>query len=360
MIGRTDSSTNSAPRRLSSESKAQAIGELKRRGKEEWGPSYYSQVAPEQLCLLAGRPRAVQYGALISWLKRLGQEGRADPSGAVELVAHLLASPPETVTEALDPSDLARAKARPRARRGASEAEVFAINCPSVIHDHRFVVLGELPGSDLYPVVLLQPLDGDGYWYPQVARHNPLRTGRCFACFVRLGNPGGIWHTKKPPLDAKVRVVALKKKWDLEKTHRLSEDELAQVLDSLCVVAQDDTLVSRVSIEPLQPTLQDAGRFLAEPLKLQPLPAETCVAPLKLDWQGGAAYIEIREGLGDRLLFHGTAAPGAVLTLRGRSHSMPTDDVIFELMEPGRYRVRLYPAASSFVEPLHEWWLEIT
>ena len=358
MNERTDPSTNSPARRLKSEAKAKAIGELKRQGKDAWGPSYYSQMAPDELCALAGRSRAVQYGALISWLKRLGQSDRADPSGALELVAHLIGTSRDEVSMALGPVDDATPQSRRRAPSRLIDADAFAVNCPSVIHDHRFVVLGELPASDLYPVVLLQPLDGSGYWYPQVARHNPLRAGRCFVSSVRLGNPGGIWHTKKPPLDAKVRVVALKKKWDLEKTHRMHEAEIASILDELCVVAQKDTLVSRVSFQPLEPTLRDAGRFEAEPLKIRLPQAETCVAPLKLDWQGGAAYIEIREGHGDRLLFQGTAAPGAVLTVRGRSH--PPPHAIFELAEPGRYRVRLYPAASSFVEPLHEWWLDVS
>jgi hypothetical protein len=34
--------------------------------------------------------------------------------------------------------------------------------------------------------------------------------------------------------------------------------------------------------------------------------------------------------------------------------------VVFELEGPGRYRLRLYPAASSFVDPPYEWWLDVT
>ncbi len=348
-------------RGLAAPAKHRAIEALKRRGREAWGASYYSQMAPPELCRLAGRSKEVQFGALIGWLKRLGNPNRSDPGCAFELVAHLLGGSPDddeliTTTPTLG-TRLPSVRGAPRT---PSAAGVFEVNCPSVVHDHRFVVLGELPSDHLHPAVLIHPEDGTGLWYPQVARHNPLRAGRAFSCFVRLGNPGGIWHTKKLPLDAKVRVLALENGWRPEWSGRLDDNELARRLKELVVVAEKDCFVSRASIELLEPTLRDHGKFEADPLVFAEPKAQTCVAPLTFAWKGGAAYIEIREGNGDRLVYGGTAAPGATLAVRGGKAAPPGATVVFELDTPGRYRLRLYPAVWSFVDSPYEWWLDIS
>lgn len=356
-----DSSSDDAPRRLTAEARARAIEELKRRGKESWGATYYSQMAPPDLCRLAGRPRPVQYGALISWVKRLGGPGRSHPSGAIDLVAHLVGASPEDVVVLGSPGesdDVAPTPLR-RSQGGATRDGDLVVNCPSVVHDHRFVVVGELPDEDLFPAVLLQPLDGSGYWYPQVAQHNPLRAGRAFACLVRLGNPSGIWHTKKPPLDARVRVVALRKKWERQRAERMQDDVLGRRLSELGLVAEKEASVSRVAVDLLEPTLTDRGRFAQAPLRLEEPRAESCVSPLRLEWRGGAAHIEIREGKGDRVVFQGTAAPGATLTVRGGQAPVDDADVLFQLDQAGPYRLRLYPTVWSFVDPPYEWWLDI-
>jgi len=343
-------------RALSVAAQHRAIEELKRRGREAWGATYYSQMAPLDVCRLAGRPREVQYGALIGWIKRLGKPDRSDPQHAIEFVAHLLGLSPDD--EAL--TTTAPSSGTEGSRRVSSSDEVFPVNCPSVVHDHRFVVLGELPRPNLHPVVILQPHDGTGFWYPQVARHNPLKAGRAFSCFARLGNPGGIWHTKKLPLDATVRVLALRKEWRADWSARLGEAELAQRLEALGVVAEKECFVSRASVELLEPTLRDRGRFEGQPLSFHEPRAETCVAPVTIEWKGGAAYVEIREGSGDKLLYAGTAASGACLVVRGGKAPPPDANVILELDQPGQFRMRLYPAVWSFVDPPYEWWLNIT
>jgi hypothetical protein len=333
-----------------------AIEELKRRGRKAWGATYYSQMAPLELCRLSGRPREVQYGALIGWIKRMGKADRSDPAHAIEFVAHLLGvSPDDEELTTTAPS----AKARALGRVSAVD-EAFSVNCPSVVHDHRFVVLGELPRASLHPVVILKPHDGTGLWYPQVARHNPLRAGRAFSCFARLGNPGGIWHTKKLPLDATVRVLALAKEWKADWSARMGEGEIAERLERLGVVAEKECFVSRASVELLEPTLRDHGRYEEKPLSFHEPRAERCVAPLKVEWKGGAAYIEVREGAGDRLVYRGTAASGVCLVVRGRKAPVPNASVVVELEQTGRYRMRLYPAVWSFVDPPYEWWLDIT
>lgn len=338
-----------------------AIDELKQRGRQAWGATYYSQMAPLDLCKMAGRPREVQYGALISWLKRLGNGSRPDPAHAIEFVAHLLGvSPDEDELTTTVPS----ARLRTTPERGSQRTEpsdgALEVNCPSVVHDHRFVVLGELPREKLHVAVLLQPQDGTELWYPQVARHNPLRAGRAFCCFVRLGNPGGIWHTKKLPLDARIRVLALEKEWRADWSRRLGEAELSRTLAELGVVAEKEAFVSRASIELTEPTLHDHGRFEARALVFDEPRSQSCVSPVTLRWKGGAAYIEVREGVGDRLLHRGTAASGATLVVCGGKPAPPTATAVFELGEPGQYRLRLYPAVCSFVDPQYEWWLDIT
>lgn len=349
-----------AERWLTAAARSQAIEELKRRGREAWGATYYSQMAPLELCKLAGRPGEVQYGALIGWLKRLGKANRSDPPRAIEFVAHVLGlSPDDPRLTAMEPVVRPGAVLQRDARRSDSSDESLEVNCPSVVHDHRFVVLGELPRENLHPLVILQPQDGTGFWYPQIGRHNPLRAGRAFSCFVRLGNPGGIWHTKKLPLDAKLRVLALDKEWRADSSERVNEAELAQRLAELGVVAEKEAFVSRASIELLEPTLRDHGSFADSPLLFDEPRVKTCVAPVTLDWKGGAAYVEIREGVGDRLLYGATAAPGATLVVRGGKAPPETASVIFELEKPGPYRVRLHPAVWSFVDPPYEWWLEI-
>lgn len=348
-------------RGLTDAARDRAIEELKRRGRAAWGVTYYSQLAPPDLCALAGRPRPVQYGALIGWLKRRGGPGRGDPACAFALVAHLLGLAPdddEMVATAPPP------RARRAPRRGARSADgadaAFEVSCPSLVHDHRFVLVGELPRVELHPAVLLQPQDATGLWYPQVARHNPLRAGRAFSCFVRLGNPGGLWHTKRLPLDARIRVLALEREWRVDWSARMNEADLAQRLAGLGLVAERELFVSRASVELLEPSLRDHGRFAEEPLRFEEPHAETCVAPVTLDWKGGAAYLEIREGHGDRLVFGGTAASGATIVLGGGRPAPPEANVICELAVPGRYRLRLYPAVWSFVDPPYEWWLTLT
>ncbi len=346
---------------LSAKSTAHAIEELKRRGKGKWGASYYSQPAPIELCELAGRPRQVQYGALISWLKRLESSTRPVPAGAIALVAHLTNSSPEDCLSARDQASLETpTRSRLDAERRKVRPSRLEVNCPSAIHDHRFVLVGELPDDDLHPVVLVQPLDGTGYWYPQVARHNPLRAGRAFACFVQLGNPVGVWHVKPPPLDAKIRVLALARAWSTEREARMTEDEAAKYTAELGVIDQRDVLTSRVSTTPLAPSLRDGADFSKEPLMHDEPQAHRCVAPLVLDWKGGAAYIEVRQGEGDNLIFEGSAAPGATLTLRGAAPPTHPGSVLYELPRPGRYRLRLYPSLKSFVDPPYEWWLEVS
>jgi hypothetical protein len=258
------------------------------------------------------------------------------------------------------PSSPTRAASRRGTRGIESTDEAFEVNCPSVVHDHRFVVLGQLPRSRLHPLVLIQPQDGTRLWYPQTGKHNPLRAGRAFSCFVRLGNPGGIWHTKKLPLDAKVRVLALENEWRADRSERMSDLELGERLGELGVVADKESFVSRASIESLEPALHDHGRFDDSPLAFDEPRARVCVAPVTLVWKGGAAFVEVREGSGDRLLHEGTAASGATLVLRGGKAPPPNASVVFELDEPGRYRLRLYPATRSFVDPPYEWWLEVT
>lgn len=348
-------------RGLSATAKNRAIEELKRRGREAWGATYYSQMAPPELCRMAGRPREVQYGALIGWIKRMGKPNRPDPACAIDLVAYLLgvSTDDEALTTTV-PSPRNRTASRRSAPLIEHPDEALAVSCPGVVHDHRFVVLGELPREELHAAVILQPQDGAGYWYPQVARHNPLRAGRAFSCFVRLGNPGGIWHTKKLPLDAKLRVLALYNEWKLDWSGRMAECELQERLGELGVAAQKECFVCRASIASLAPTLRDHGRFAESPLVFHEPRAEACVAPVTLAWHGGAAYMEIREGCGDRLLYEGTAAPGATLVLRGGKAPPPDASVIVELENPGQYRLRLYPAAWSFVDPPYEWWLHVT
>ncbi len=340
----------------------QAIDVLKQRGRQAWGATYYSQMAPLELCKLAGRPREVQYGALISWLKRLGNESRSDPAHAIEFVAHLLGvSPDEEELTTTDPTaQHGAAPERRNQQRTEATDGALEVNCPSLVHDHRFVVLGELPKERLHVAVLLQPQDGTDLWYPQVAGHNPLRAGRAFCCFVRLGNPGGIWHTKKLPLDARIRVLALRNEWRADWSGRLVEADLTRRLRELGVVAEKEAFVSRACIELTEPTLHDHGRFEASALVFDEPRSESCVAPVTLRWKGGAAYIEVREGAGDRLLHRGTAASGATLVVAGGKPAPPGATAVFELDGPGQYRLRLYPAAWSFVDPQYEWWLDIT
>jgi hypothetical protein len=310
---------------------------------------------------MAGRPAVVQYGALIGWLKRLGNANRSDPASAIELAAHLLGLSPDDdeLTTTVPPSPN-RTTFRRGTRRSESADDAFEVNCPSVVHDHRFVVLGQLPQANLHPLVVLKPADGTGLWYPQIGKHNPLRAGRAFTCFVRLGNPGGIWHTKKLPLDATVRVLALENAWKADWSERMSNAELEERLKKAGVVAQNESSVSRVSIEFVEPTLHDHGHFQNSPLVFDEPRARACVAPVTLGWKGGAAYVEIREGSGDRPLYGGTAASGATLVVRGGKRAPPNASVVFELDKPGQYRLRLYPAAWSFVDPPYEWWLEVT
>lgn len=347
---------------LAAAAKSQAIEELKRRGRETWGATYYSQMAPADLCAMAGRPREVQYGALIGWLKRLGKSNRADPPSAIAMVAHLLgvATDDAELTTPVAPHGARSAGARSNPARGAPLSEPFEVNCPSIVHDHRFVVLGQLPSRELHPLVLLQPQDGAGFWYPQVARHNPLRAGRAFTSFVRLGNPGGIWHSKKLPLDAKVRVLALDKAWDTSRSGRMSERELEQHLHALGVVTQKEFFVSRTAVDVVAPLLHDSEQYADRPLGFSEPKAESCVAPVTLGWKGGAAYVEIREGRGDRLLYGGSAAPGATIVVRGGKPAPAGATVLFELEEPGQYRLRLYPTVWSFVDPPYEWWVNIS
>jgi len=348
-------------RGLTTEAKAAAILELKRRGRETFGATYYSQMAPLELCRLAGRAGEVQYGALIAWLKRLGKPEHSDPAHAIELVAQLLgtSSTDPSLTTDVVPSLVTRTASRGEAR-AESDRGTLVVNCPSVVFDHRFVVVGELPEDDLHPAVILSPRDGSGFWYPQVGRHNPLRARRAFSCFVRLGNPGGIWHEKPLPLDARLRVLALEREWRADWSERLTEDELERRLRDLKLIAEKECMVSRASLEPLRPVLHDHGAYRVQPLRFAEPRALSCTAPVRLTWTGGAAFLEIRSGNGDRPLFAGTAASGVTLVMRGVDSEVRDASTVFQLDGPGQVRLRLHPAVSSFVDPPYEWWLEIS
>jgi hypothetical protein len=160
-------------------------------------------------------------------------------------------------------------------------------------------------------------------------------------------------------LDATVRVLVLEKAWRLDWSDRMSEAELSQRAAELGLVAQKDTMTSRVSTDPLIPTLSDGADFLTTPLVHDEPRAWSCVPPLTLRWNGGAAYVEIRRGDGDQLLFQGTAAPGVLLTVHGDPEPTDPASVVVELPERGRYRIRLYPSVKRFLNPLYEWWVDL-
>ena len=162
------------------------------------------------------------------------------------------------------------------------------------------------------------------------------------------------------PLDAKVRVLALQKEWRADWSTRLDEAELGRRLGDVGPPAEKECFVSRACIELVEPTLRDHGRFRDTPLVFDEPRDETCVAPVMLSWKGEAAYIEIRAGSGDRLLHWGNAASGATSLVRGGKAPRRDATKVIELDQPGKYRLRLYPAVWSFVDPPYEWWLSIT
>jgi hypothetical protein len=228
----------------------------------------------------------------------------------------------------------------------------FVINCPSTIVDHRVVLIGQLADATHYPAVFVRPEDEEEWWYPQNGHHNPLRAGRAFACFVHIGNPNGIWQLKELPLAAEVRVCALAGEWR-HGSDRLDTGALDERLSKIGNLMEMRRNITRISLTVDGVTISDQSGSKGLFHGPRPIP---CTAPIRFDWDSNVdARIEVRKGFGDNWVDTKTVRPGARLVIDAAQKG--ANDI--RLPGAGKYRVRLYPLKVSFVDPSHEWWLDI-
>jgi hypothetical protein len=373
---------------LTREAKADALAALDALMKRETtGPNKRERPAPAELCEVAEAPKDSTWHVLRNRIEHSERPHGANWSGANALAAKLLARNLDRITTATPPPEW---HARSR-RRGP--VPHLRVAFPTRVADHRAVILGEI-SPDLFPVVLIAAKGQDElWWYPQCGpkeesnsvgiskpKHNPLRLGAAFACFAHFGNPNFINHRENAP-SYRVRVCAMKREW-LEGSNRLNDPDLTKKLEELGLVRQIEVEVERrwpieaVTISDRETSAPDKKGHASHRIRhrVHKVEKTDCNAPVTIDWLGQQnVYVEVRDGDTDQEIKSGPFSPPVMLTIpgchepearaRSRTHDGRRDGakrvMRLELKQPGLYRVRLYPDRYSFVDPLHEWWLDV-
>jgi hypothetical protein len=355
---RTAVPTRAEKRWLTKEGLERALAALKKRRQQS--KRTWKEEADTELLAAAGIETGREWNSLLLRLKRSGLAGSRDPETAIQLAACLLGLQGKSIdcictNEA--PEDEPENETPNTEVSAAPPADSrLRINCPDTVYGHQTVLLGVLPAPGLWPAVFVQPLDDGGcFWYPQVGRHNPLIQDTAFACMVSFGNPCGIWHERPLPADYRVRVYALKERWSCTASERLSDSELELQLAKHTVVDTFPTFgVTRPKSVVTDVTISHGKT--KQPVTTPKI--IKCKSPVRIEWKGEPnARIEVRSGIGDRELCENSVSSPAILAF-----DPPRSKRAFvQLPEPGRYRVRLYPATKwAFVGPAHEWWLDVS
>lgn len=306
---------------------------------------------------IAGDAASVSWDALRRRLDRSWNYGSRTWKSANDLAAALLGKKVEDITKAEPPPG----RKLPANKRGPR----LNVSYPTRIADHRAVIVGEIP-PDLHPAVFIkpdvQPGEGETYWYPQFGtkrKHNPLRIGAAFACFAHFGNPNWIGHVEKS-LMYHVRVYALEEPWPYN-SNRLSQTDLDEKIAALkphghleLEVERSSPVVSvTVTDHAVSPDRKKPAQWFQ---RMEKIP---CSAPVQISWEGPSdMHIEIRRAVGDEEVVSQLVGNPVALTLPGCPASRSANHL--PLPGPDLYRVRLYPLRYAFVDPIYEWWLDVS
>lgn len=285
------------------------------------------------------------YGAIKVRLGRYWEPSRHVGRVVKRVAACILEKPIEDITTDEEPERPDYVLHPPRI-----EASV-----PKTVTDHRAVIIGQLPRSGLFPAVLVQPQDGQRYWYPQIAgKHNPLRVDRAFGCLAHFGNPGSIRFPEDVALEFEVRVYALEREWPSDDADRLDENGLQNRLQDLGPVGVKEYIVRREIASLDKITLADGT---GETQLLGPTKMIRCIPPITISWRGPQAHAEVRRGVDDHQEYCRETASSLRILLG--DPTSPNRPGICVLGQIGKYRLRLYPEKFTFIDPPYEWWFDI-
>jgi hypothetical protein len=273
----------------------------------------------------------------------LGQT-RTSPS-TLQLAEHLLDEPRPRITTT----------ERPTAAGGnAASRAAFDVHCPSRTHDHRVVVLGQLPDEKSHAAVFVQPRGFEVWWPQHDALQPDPRAQLAFMVLAHLGNPQGRFQENvKLPHDFDVLVYAVRKPWR-DRADPLSLTTIEARLHELGIVA--GPLRRRIrrlrGFEDVRITHRGGRLPVFDGSLLR------CRAPVSITWSGlKDALLEIRLAYRDFEYTVSKARSGVKLTL---PHCRQPKNQI-RLDEAGKvYRVRLYPPKRTFVDAQYEWWIDVT
>jgi hypothetical protein len=308
---------------------------------------------------LDGAP--LTYGAVRKRLVRFPKGRPGTGQSLNKIAAQLLKTTVEMITTEQEPSDeeiTPDPKAEPR--ENDIRPQDLLASVPTIVTDHRAVIVGILPESKvkLYPAVLVRPHDGNPYWYPQIAgKHNPIQVDRAFACLAHFGNPGPIRFPRPVALHFDVKVFALRCPWEWKQSDqidRLDDDGLKRRLKDLQPVCHKLYEVRREIASLKQITLADGS---GKRVQLGPTKMIECVAPVTISWRGPHAYVEVRRGRDDHRELCDEAASSVKIMIGDTSApGVPGRCVV---SRAGHYRVRLHPEKMGFIDPPFEWYLNL-
>jgi hypothetical protein len=362
-------SATSRPLRLSitAEAKERALAALKFRQEDARGKG--PLLADEDLAK-AVAPASSTWDALRLRLERAGAPNKADAPETLALVEVLL----DQIREAFTIPTASSARppmhtGRPPSIAPAGPALKFEISCPTTSEDYRVVIVGQLPGHGLFPAVFVNPLHRPRRWYPQ---SKPIQTGVAFMCLAHVGRPAELGQQQKRPFECEVRLYALRRPYTppspSSSSHAIWErgydpvavvttEELEADVNKLGVFDMTKRTVTCRTPEIGNATFCASGR--SSPFGS---PAEwSGNSPVKIDWQGGDAFVEVVRLPPNQMIFGEPLKRSVVLQVApAPSRAKPTGPKVISVMEPGLFRVRLYPLRRVFLDPLHELWINFT
>ena len=240
------------------------------------------------------------------------------------------------------------------------------LNLHENIYDHRHLIVGQLPHSELFPHVFVWADDLDR-WFPQeVIRVK--EPGVAFVCHARFGNPDGIGHARQRafPWLGKVLVYGLRLEPDRERLREpFSENQLDEFVAAHGAAAKAGPFPVKRHEPSLSATIATDGDR-KDPSVLRSTQVIKCAFPFSLSWNANSIVsYEFRRMPFDVIDADGDVAPGTRLQVVRRSASAgssPASDAVqaIELSADGIYRVRSWTNRKPILDPGLEFWLEIS
>jgi hypothetical protein len=235
-----------------------------------------------------------------------------------------------------------------------------------MIDDHRQVILGQLPQSNLFPAVFVYSSDLRR-WFPQ---HDLVRVkkqgGLAFVCNARFGNPHGIAHmpsaTGPFPWRGEVRVYALTSEPDKKRTPPVfTEKQLDRWAAGHGPVGKAATLPVIRDEPPIMSILVESSHAKGREWVFPPERA-SCSFPVVLTWRTRhTIHFEIRKTPTDEVVVKESVLKDGKVRIVDAASAEPFEPGVKHVALPGdgTYRLRSWGLRKPFLDPELELWLEI-